>query len=248
MDPSGLSEEQLKEIPYTKIEWVYVGIFLCEYKSLLFFFHCELCHTEIGVVFHIISQLLSVINARLSWVWWGYLIILKPNILSFQNMKKIIFISPYLSHTLTNLLYVSMFCISPYAIHQSILCYMPQNQGELNANKQIHLFPKPLLPFTFLLRSSKAPSELFSSLTLLVMVNCQGIAVSLRTDTYFTVIIAHLGRHVSVQAAACGRNGILVCIIMCFPNTTKQEKLMLKLYILMHSSLNSFIFKYGHAS
>lgn len=147
-----------------------------------------------------------------------------------------------------NLTYVFVFCMSHCAIHRSVLCYMPQIQRELNANKQIHLFPKPLFPFTFLLRSSKALFELFNPLSLLVMGSCQGIAFSLRTDTYFTVIIAHLGCLVSVQAAACGRNGIPVCIIMCFPNTPEQEKLTLKLYILMHSSLNSFIFKYGHAS
>lgn len=188
---------------------------------------------------HIISKLLSTPNAHPGWVGWGYITILNPNIFFFQNTKKIIFISPYLSPTLVNL--------SPYAIHQSVLCYTLQNQRELNANKQIHLFLKLLLPFKFLFQSSKALFDLFNPLSLLVMGSCQGIAISLRTDIYFTVIIAHLGCHVSVQAAACSRNGIPVCITMCFHNTTKQERLMLKLYVLVHYLLNSCILKYGHA-
>lgn len=52
VDPSGLSEEQLKEIPYTKIEWVFVRIFLFEYTA---FYH-ELCYTEMRVGLHVIPR------------------------------------------------------------------------------------------------------------------------------------------------------------------------------------------------
>lgn len=80
--------------------------------------------------------------------WWGWLIILKPTIFFFQNVKKTIFLSPYLSHTLVNLLDTCMFWLSPYAIYQiySMLHTTELEKALMQTSKSIYF-----LKFYFLL-------------------------------------------------------------------------------------------------
>lgn len=98
--------------------------------------------------------------------------------------------------------------------HLSNLFYVAHYRiGEsFNANKQIHLFPEILLPFKLLFWWSQGTVWPVQPLSLLAMGSCQDIAISLWSGVHFAVIIAHLGCHLSVQAAR-GRNGILVSFI-----------------------------------
>lgn len=147
-------------------------------------------------------------------------------------MKKKIFISPDLSHTLMNLSVRSV-CLPVLSMN---LFYIINYRTERSECKQENpFFPKPFFVLNILIiQGTLWPLQ---SLPWLVMGSCQGTAISLRTNIHFSVIIAHVGFHVSVQAAECGTNGILGCIIMCFHNTTRQKRLSLRAYKLMHSLL-----------
>lgn len=140
---------------------------------------------------------------------WVGMLNLKIKYFSFSKKRKKnhLNLSYYLPHTHK---LVCIFCISPYASHESFLYYKLQNQKEVNVNKKIHFFLNFFLVLNILIiQGTLWPLQ---SLPWLVMCSCQGIAVSLTN----TAIIAHLGFHLPVQAAECDTNGILGCIIMCF--------------------------------